>query len=147
MLHKLLLENILNESLQGELYKQHQLRFHINENTQNLVAEPVLVGPRFGVAVVHRHSLSQNQQRPLRGKEREAGRTKNDYQRQSGPHMPQRPHLTRDEKENEKKKGEEIKARGGERQERGQRRLKERRKQRTATFSFRKFGRTEMVYV
>lgn len=53
---------------------------HTPTHTHNLVAEPVLIGTGFWVTVVHRHSLSQNQQHALKEKEREGGGTKNDYQ-------------------------------------------------------------------
>lgn len=53
---------------------------HTHQHTHNLVAEPVLIGTGFWVTVVHRHSLSQNQQHALKEKEREGGGTKNDYQ-------------------------------------------------------------------
>lgn len=42
-----------------------------HKHIMHLIAEPVLISTRFGVTVVHRHSLSQNQQHSLKEKERE----------------------------------------------------------------------------
>lgn len=84
-------------------YHMHVCHKHTNADfriTHDLVAEPVLVGTWFWVAVVHRHSLSQNRQHSLREKEKEGGEGQRMIIDDNwATHDRERPHLTRDEKE------------------------------------------------
>lgn len=87
----------------------YKFRFHVTQckhtHTHNLVAEPVLVGTWFGVAVVHRHSLSQNQQHSLKEKEREKG-NKEWLPVIIRPHMPEKGLISQEMRKNDRDKRE-----------------------------------------